>query len=287
MTAGERIFIDLLPDTWKGMPPGLPQDVVKELSERARAAERALRQQRAAAESQKKPPIRVRASVQPTFVRFVFETGGVGVSSVLNEKTLTLTFNAGLVFDLADAKLSAPANVASIGQAMDGNRTAVEIGLIGDVDVKSFREDKSYVVDIGFQQNEKPSPLAKLPVAAPADEKPPVAVKPPEVEKPASVPAQRSGEIVPPTSETIAKRSFRRRRSRLRRLHRQRPSRQRSRKSQSPRRPRSLNHPSLRRQPSLLSSFLPKKHRRLRLSLRRPCCCTRCCCVDRTGGHAG
>ncbi|MGM4923584.1 tetratricopeptide repeat protein [Tardiphaga sp. 804_B3_N1_9] len=205
MAAGERIFIDLLPDTWKGMPPGLPQDVVKELSERARAAERALRQQRAAAESQKKPPIRVRASVQPTFVRFVFETGGVGVSSVLNEKTLTLTFNAGLVFDLADAKLSAPANVASIGQAMDGNRTAVEIGLIGDVDVKSFREDKSYVVDIGFQQNEKPSPLAKLPVAAPADEKPPVAVKPPEVEKPASVPAQRSGEIVPPTSEVIAK----------------------------------------------------------------------------------
>ncbi len=205
MTAGERIFIDLLPDTWKGMPPGLPQDVVKELSERARMAERALRQQRAVAESQKKPPIRVRASVQPTFVRFVFETGGVGVSSVLNEKTLTLTFNAGLVFDLADAKLSAPANVASIGQAMDGNRTAVEIGLIGDVDVKSFREDKSYVVDIGFQQNEKPSPLAKLPVAAPVDEKPPVAAKPPEVEKPASVPAQRSGEVVPPTSETIAK----------------------------------------------------------------------------------
>ncbi|QND72272.1 tetratricopeptide repeat protein [Tardiphaga robiniae] len=205
MTAGERIFIDLLPDTWKGMPPGLPQDVVKELSERARAAERALRQQRAAAESQKKPPIRVRASVQPTFVRFVFETGGVGVSSVLNEKTLTLTFNAGLVFDLADAKLSAPANVASIGQAMDGNRTAVEIGLIGDVDVKSFREDKSYVVDIGFQQNEKSSPLAKLPVATPVDDKPPVAAKPPEVEKPASVPAQRSGEVVPPTSETIAK----------------------------------------------------------------------------------
>lgn len=205
MTAGERIFIDLLPDTWKGVPPGLPLDVVKELSERARAAERALRQQRAAAESQKKPPIRVRASVQPTFVRFVFETGGVGVSSVLNEKTLTLTFNAGLVFDLADAKLSAPANVASIGQAMDGNRTAVEIGLIGDVDVKSFREDKSYVVDIGFQQNEKPSPLAKLPVAAPVDDKPPVAAKPPEVDKPASVPAQRSGEIAPPTSETIAK----------------------------------------------------------------------------------
>ena len=47
MTAGERIFVDLLPDSWSGAPPSLPQDVIKELAERARAAERALRVQRA------------------------------------------------------------------------------------------------------------------------------------------------------------------------------------------------------------------------------------------------
>ncbi|HRO01921.1 MAG TPA: tetratricopeptide repeat protein, partial [Nitrobacter sp.] len=44
MTAGERVFIDLMPDGWKGPPPGLPQEVVRELAERARAAERALRE---------------------------------------------------------------------------------------------------------------------------------------------------------------------------------------------------------------------------------------------------
>jgi tetratricopeptide (TPR) repeat protein len=201
MTAGERIFIDLLPESWKGAPPGLPPEVVKELSDRARAAERALRQARASAESQKRPPIRVRASVQPTFVRFVFDTpDGVGVSSMLNDKTLTLTFNAGLVFDLADAKLSAPPNVASVGQAMDGNRTAVEIALIGDVDVHSFREEKSYVIDIGFQQTDKQGPLAKLP---PVAEKP--AAKVAEIEKPRA-PAPRN-DIVPPTSESIARES--------------------------------------------------------------------------------
>jgi len=82
MVAGERLFVDLLPDTWKGSPPGLPQDVVRELSERAREAERALRQQRVAAEAKKRPPVRVRASVQPTFVRYVFELqDGAGVSS--------------------------------------------------------------------------------------------------------------------------------------------------------------------------------------------------------------
>ena len=207
MTAGERIFIDLLPDGWKGAPPGLPQDVVKELSDRARAAERALRQQRAAAEGQKKPPIRVRASVQPTFVRFAFETPpNIGASSLLDDKRLTLNFNAGLVFDLADAKLSAPANVASIGQATDGNRTAVEITLIGDVDVKSFRDDKNFVVDIGFQQTDKPSPLAQLPATPPAEAKP-VEIKPaePKPVEAAPAPAAKSSEIKPPTSESIAR----------------------------------------------------------------------------------
>ena len=63
MTAGERIFVDFLPDSWKGPPPGLPPEVVRELAERARAAERELRQQRAVAEAKKRPPTRVRASV--------------------------------------------------------------------------------------------------------------------------------------------------------------------------------------------------------------------------------
>jgi hypothetical protein len=61
MTAGERIFVDLLPDNWSGLPPSLPQEVVRELAERARVAERALRQQRAAEAALKRAPVRVRA----------------------------------------------------------------------------------------------------------------------------------------------------------------------------------------------------------------------------------
>src|SRR5207244_10533140 len=69
MTAGERLFVDLLPDSWTGAPPPLPSEVVRELSERARAAERALRQQKADDAARKRPPVRVKASVQPTFVQ--------------------------------------------------------------------------------------------------------------------------------------------------------------------------------------------------------------------------
>ena len=166
MTAGERLYVDFLPDSWSGPPPSLPADVVKELSERARVAERELRQQRATSEAKKRSPIRVRASVQPTFVRFVFEMpDGVGVSSVLNEQKLRLMFTKALTFDLADAKLSAPPNVASINQKVDGETAMVELTMLGDVDVHSFREDKNYVIDVAFQQPDKPAVSLQAPDA--------------------------------------------------------------------------------------------------------------------------
>ena len=163
MTAGERLFVDFLPDSWKGPPPALPQDVVRELAERARVAERELRQQRALSEAKKRPPINVHASVQPTFVRFVFELPeGIGISSVLNEQKLRLLFSKVLVFDLADAKLAAPPNVTSISQKSDSETSTLEIALVGDVDVHSFREDKNYVVDVAFQQTEKAAGLPSV-----------------------------------------------------------------------------------------------------------------------------
>jgi hypothetical protein len=212
MTAGERIFVDFLPDSWTGPPPSLPQEVIRELSERARVAERALRLQRAAAESKRKPPIRVRASVQPTFVRFVFEMpDGINVSSVLNDQKLTLQFNSVLAFDLADAKVAAPPNIASINQRADVDSSAVDITLIGEVDVHSFREEKNYIIDVAFQQAEKPvvadQHAAAAPAAAhgPAPAKP-MAMAPATHDKPVSesMPPQQPAQIAPLTSETFA-----------------------------------------------------------------------------------
>lgn len=188
MAAGERLYVDLLPDDWKGAPPGLPQDVLKELSDRARAAEKALRAQRAALAGKARPPVRVRAAVQPTFVRYVFEMpDGVTVNSTLSDQKLSLLFTAPLSFDLADAKLAAPPNISSIGQTNDADRSAVEIGLIGNVDVHSFREEKNYIVDIGFQQ---PEPAQSLPAAI--------------ARLQSAVRASPPGEITPPNSEQIA-----------------------------------------------------------------------------------
>jgi len=210
MTAGERIFVDFLPDSWTGPPPALPAAVVRELAERARAAERALRAQMAVNAAKKRPPVRVRASVQPTFVRFVFEMpDGVNVSSVLNEQKLTLQFNSVLNFDLADAKIAAPPNVASISQRADVDSSAVDIVLIGEVDVHSFREEKNYVIDVAFQQADKPAvpePQAAVKPATPATPaKPGPAARTSREKtvKESSLP-QQPAEIPPATSETIA-----------------------------------------------------------------------------------
>ncbi len=156
MTAGERVFIDLLPEKWTGLPPPLPAEVVRELSERAMAAERALKLQKQADDIKKKPPVRVRASVQPTFVRLVFELpDGVGVSSSLNADKFGLSFTSPLTFDVADAKVVNPANIKSISQKIDGDNSSVEIALIGDTDVHAFRDDKNYVVDISVEDSQK------------------------------------------------------------------------------------------------------------------------------------
>ena len=200
MTAGERIFVDLLPEGWSGLPPGLPPEIVRELSDRALVAERALRMQKIADEARKKPPVRVRASVQPTFVRFVFEMPeGVAVSSSLNMDSFVLSFASALTFDLADAKIAMPANIKSIDQKIDGETSKVDITLIGEVDVHAFREDKNYIVDVGFQQSEKPAAqmnLPQVPKSSVAAENAPITAAPPAV-KPA--------DIVSPTSENIAR----------------------------------------------------------------------------------
>jgi hypothetical protein len=36
MAAAERLFVDLLPEPWTGLPPGLPREVIDDLAKRAR-----------------------------------------------------------------------------------------------------------------------------------------------------------------------------------------------------------------------------------------------------------
>ena len=147
--AGEKFFVDLLPDTWTGEPPGLPQDVVEELARRAREGERLERLARQSAMAKKPPPVRVRVASQPTFMRYVFDVPDqTAVTADRAKDRLTLTFEAPITFDLADAEATLPASVASINAEVEQDATLVRFGFISKVDVRTFRDGKSYDVDV-------------------------------------------------------------------------------------------------------------------------------------------
>src|SRR5690348_17164694 len=51
MEAGERLFIDLLPTNWQGLPPSLPPAIIQQLTERAKTAAILAEQERKAKEA--------------------------------------------------------------------------------------------------------------------------------------------------------------------------------------------------------------------------------------------
>jgi hypothetical protein len=196
IAAAERLYVDLLPDNWNGPNPGLPQEVIDELVRRAREAESQLHQQKIA-DKQKKPPlVRVKVAAQPTFIRYIFTMPGtVNVVPERADGRVTLNFDQQVNWDLADAKASLPPTLKSIESEVDFDTVAVVFTLSGTPQVRTFREDRSIIVDIGLDGAAKPkstegsakqpvvaegSPAIAPPQTAPAkDGTPPAAPKPP------------------------------------------------------------------------------------------------------------
>ncbi len=194
MSAGEKFFVDLLPDSWVGAPPGLPQDVVEELARRAREAERLMRQERQMAERKKPAPVRVHVATQPTFTRYVFNLPDqTSVSADSAKDRLTLTFDAPLKFDLADAQAALPRAIGAINSELEDASAIVRFNFVARVDLRTFRDDKGYVVDV-VGANAKPDEQSE----APADGAQPAAA--PET----TPPANSKGEAAPNGIDALA-----------------------------------------------------------------------------------
>ncbi|HXX07000.1 MAG TPA: tetratricopeptide repeat protein [Pseudolabrys sp.] len=228
IVASERLYVDLLPDTWKGPMPGLPQEVIDELVRRAREAERQLHKQQAE-EKQKKPPlVRVKVASQPTFIRYTFAMPGtVNVVPERADGRLTLNFDQQVNWDLADAKASLPPTLKSIESEVDFDSVTVVFTLNGTPNVRAFREDRNIVIDIGLDgakpkkaEEEKAKPAAaaesapkiSAPETAPAKEpasspQPPKDAPAPKAETPApkaeiaKPPAAASPAAAPPPAK--------------------------------------------------------------------------------------
>ena len=224
MAAGEKLFVDLLPEGWSGLPPGLPQEVVEDLARRAREAEKKARAQQKCRAQRTLPPVRVRVGTQPTFTRYTFGLPAlIAVSSERNDDNkMTMTFEAPLRFDLADVQAALPPMIAAVEAKPASESALLTFEFIGKVDVRTFREDNNYIVDvqpikprteaegeklfdigaIATPPEKRPAPapaaLEKAPGAEPTTAPPAApAAKPAEAVKPAEIPEK------PPVAATI------------------------------------------------------------------------------------
>jgi tetratricopeptide (TPR) repeat protein len=203
MLAGDRLFVDLLPDSWSGVPPGLPREMIEELARRARDAEKKLRQEHPPDRERKTALVRVRIATQPTFTRYVFHLPEpLSVTADNRKDKLTLTFNGDLNFDLADAKAALPSSLLAIDSEGDQDSATVRFMLRGKVDVRTFREDNSYVVDVGSAEIKDGQPLDARPAdqlaALAADLMIKKAPPPSDAEAPQTVPAKAAPSAAEP-----------------------------------------------------------------------------------------
>jgi tetratricopeptide (TPR) repeat protein len=200
--AAEKLFIDLLPASWSGQPPSLPPEVIADLARRAREADRlerkdrqAVAQQRATAE-----PVRVHVATQPTFTRYVFAIpANTSVSTDRTKERLTLTFDAPIKFDLADVVAAPPRAIGGIDAELRGDTALVRFNFLAKVDVRSFRDDGSYVLDIVGADNKADE--ASVAPAAPAAPQQSAA---PETTAPATVPPAAANDAGAPRAEVAA-----------------------------------------------------------------------------------
>ena len=150
MEAGERLFVDLLPESWRGLPPGLPQSVVDDLAKRAREAERLANARRTAPANDAEPAVvRLRVSSAPNFARFAFELPEpIVVGSERDGQELRLHFNTPVRIDLGAARAQLPRGVVGLDLAFENRRSTVKLVLAPNADAREFREDRAVLVDV-------------------------------------------------------------------------------------------------------------------------------------------
>ncbi|MFM9975890.1 MAG: hypothetical protein ACKVON_15115, partial [Beijerinckiaceae bacterium] len=148
LEAGEKIFIDLLPPTWTGLPPSLPQDVVEQLARRAREAEEQLRKTNREREKRQLRDIAARVGNGPTFARVIFDIGQtVPVDIQRDGDLLTLSFDAALRLDVAQIKAQLPETVRDIQAVTNAGMLKLSISVAPNTEMRAFREDDTVIVD--------------------------------------------------------------------------------------------------------------------------------------------
>ncbi|WP_299744297.1 hypothetical protein [Devosia sp.] len=149
--AGEKLFIDLLPLTWQGMPPALPQEVIDELAERARlAAIKAEQDRKAAGALELKPAATVRIGRNPTFMRVQFDWSvDTTAKFVQTDQTGEVTFEWPVDVDMLALATDLPAEILSVHSDNTPDGATVIMAFAKGVTPRFYETSpRQYVIDV-------------------------------------------------------------------------------------------------------------------------------------------
>ncbi|MCU0883781.1 MAG: hypothetical protein MUC44_02365 [Beijerinckiaceae bacterium] len=167
LEAGERVFIDLIPEGWQGMLPGLPREVVEELSERLRRAEATARDLGRIREQTAPRDVPVRLARLPSLSRLVFD---VPADTMVDHRRegdkLDVAFRGAFTIDPARLRAALPEGLKlETVEAVDG-ALRLRLQVADRFDVKHFREDDGLVIDVTDKNRTRPIGEVSLPLAA-------------------------------------------------------------------------------------------------------------------------
>ncbi|MBL4645030.1 MAG: hypothetical protein JKY99_01060, partial [Rhizobiales bacterium] len=148
--AGEKLFVDFLPSNWQGLPPALPEDVVRALAERA---ERAFKAARAAEEANQggklRPRIALRVGRHPTFTRFSFAWNvAFNAAFVRDGQNVAINFDQLAPLDLSAIMADLPKGIEHAESFELDGKLNVVLAVSDEANIRAFRDGDVYVIDV-------------------------------------------------------------------------------------------------------------------------------------------
>lgn len=152
MAAGEKLFVDIMPESWKGMPPPLPDEVIADLTRRALSAERIKKE---LARAQTLPPAKMEISSGSNDDRmrltFTF-SDAVEVRFKHEGRHGILTVPGTTKFDAAAARATLPPEITDFNVLVVGDTLVIRFSAPEGMEMRGSPEGRGYVVDIALPE---------------------------------------------------------------------------------------------------------------------------------------
>lgn len=155
LEAGERLYIDLLPPGWQGLPPALPPNVVAELAERAKRASILAEQERRAEEAKiVKPTATVRLGQNPTFLRLQFDwSADTKADFAIRGERGIVTFDWPVPVDVVELKTQLPPQIVDVTNKVVPGGTRIEVAVAKGIVPRFYaNSQRQFVLDMDISR---------------------------------------------------------------------------------------------------------------------------------------